>query len=211
MTVLVAGNSGVNILKSGATKKQSLSDANSTVNKGLYDAALLEIVDPDLVVGNIKNGVTIFGKLGTLASTLSQDIVGIAQSGLIGNASALTFWYYEISLASLASVTLSTLTQVYNAASFAVAVGVCVGAIPGGGDVYLRLYMAGVLVATSGNLNNTYDTLVIGTRALSGNQTCYVEVYNADGVARTIRLPGGAYGSGQQAGGAIGVGSIKVI
>ncbi len=71
--------------------------------------------------------------------------------------------------------------------------------------------MAGVLVATSGNLNNTYDTLVIGTRALSGNQTCYVEVYNADGVARTIRLPGGAYGSGQQAGGAIGVGSIKVI
>ncbi len=209
MTVLVAGNSGVNILKSGATKKQSLSDANSTVNKGLYDAALLEIVDPDLVVGNIKNGVTIFGKLGTLASTLSQDIVVIAPGSLISTASAVIFWYYEAVLASHASFTMATLTQVYDAVSMAVAVGVCLGICNQNASV-LRLYMAGVLVATSGTLNGTYDTPIIGTKALSGNQTCYVEVYNTGGVNATVRLPGGVWGSGQPSGGGIGVGSIKL-
>ncbi len=66
MTVLIAGHSGSNALKSGATVKQSLSASSVTVARGLYDAAALNVVDTDLAVANIKTGVTIFGVLGTL-------------------------------------------------------------------------------------------------------------------------------------------------
>ncbi len=191
--------------------KQTISDANDTVNQGVYDATTLHAVDADLAAGNIKSGITIFGILGTLpGGTLSQDITGAALSSLIGNNSSVIFWYYETSLAAGASVTLVTLTQSYDANSMAVAAGVCLGAVAGGGDVDLRLYMGGVLVAQSGGLNGTYDTSIIGTRALSGSQTCHVDLYNNDSGAKTVRLPGGIGGSGSPAGGGMGVGSIKL-
>lgn len=55
---------GVDI--NGVQVKQNLNAANSTVNKGVYDATLLETVDPDLANGNIKNAINIFGKVGTV-------------------------------------------------------------------------------------------------------------------------------------------------
>lgn len=46
-------------------KKLSLDPSTDTVNAGYYSSATLSAVDTDLAPGNIKGGVTIFGKLGT--------------------------------------------------------------------------------------------------------------------------------------------------
>jgi hypothetical protein len=43
----------------------TLNAANDTVAAGYYEATTLSAVDTDLVVGNIKHGVNIFGKVGT--------------------------------------------------------------------------------------------------------------------------------------------------
>lgn len=71
----------------GVQVKQSLSDANSTVNKGVYEATLLETVDVDLAVGNIKTGITIFGKVGTLPAGGTETIVLLSNATLAGGAS----------------------------------------------------------------------------------------------------------------------------
>ena len=50
--------------KTGTLATQTLNPANETVNAGYYAATTLSAVDGDLVTGNIKNGVTIFGVAG---------------------------------------------------------------------------------------------------------------------------------------------------
>ena len=49
----------------GDITTQTLSDLNDTVAAGYYAATTLSTVDTDLAVGNIKEGVVIFGKTGT--------------------------------------------------------------------------------------------------------------------------------------------------
>lgn len=49
-------------------KKQTLTPASDTVNAGYYSSTTLSAVDTNLSTGNIKSGVTIFGKLGTYAA-----------------------------------------------------------------------------------------------------------------------------------------------
>ena len=48
--------------------RQTLSSSTDAVNAGYYSATWLSVVDPNLAVGNIKSGVSIFGKVGTLSS-----------------------------------------------------------------------------------------------------------------------------------------------
>ncbi len=57
------------------TGTKSLSNVNSTVDAGYYEATTLETVDTDLVVTKIKAGVTIFGKLGTYETVITGDAV----------------------------------------------------------------------------------------------------------------------------------------
>lgn len=64
--VAISGVDKQGVAVNGVQVKQALSDANSTVNKGVYEATLLETVDVDLAVGNILIGVNIFGKDGTV-------------------------------------------------------------------------------------------------------------------------------------------------
>ncbi len=52
-------------------ERKTLDPANDTVAAGYYAATTLHAVDADLASGNIKSGVTIFGKAG--ADTV-QDI-----------------------------------------------------------------------------------------------------------------------------------------
>ena len=58
---------------SGTMPTQILSDANDTVNAGYYAGTTLSAMDADLAVGNIKSGVTIFGKAGTFAGGAVPD------------------------------------------------------------------------------------------------------------------------------------------
>lgn len=55
----------------GVQVKQALDAANEIVNKGVYDPTTLSAVDADLAVGNIKDTVNIFGKVGTLAAGIT--------------------------------------------------------------------------------------------------------------------------------------------
>ncbi len=86
MTTLINGDAKVNTLINGATKKGALDPANSTVNKGLYDATLLETVDPDLAVGNIKSAINIFGKVGTLPAGGVETIEKYADAAIADSA-----------------------------------------------------------------------------------------------------------------------------
>ena len=70
----------------GVQVKQALSPANSTVNKGVYDATLLETVDADLTAGNIKSGVTIFGKAGTVIPGGTETIEKYADATIANDA-----------------------------------------------------------------------------------------------------------------------------
>lgn len=51
-------------IKVGTMDARTLSPDNENVLEGFYEATLLSTVDVDLVTGNIKAGVTIFGKAG---------------------------------------------------------------------------------------------------------------------------------------------------
>ena len=53
----------------GSIATQTLSPANDTVDAGYYAATTLSTVDADLATGNIKDGVYIFGVLGTYIAT----------------------------------------------------------------------------------------------------------------------------------------------
>lgn len=64
----------------GTLSPQSLSDANTTVNAGYYEATTLKAVDADLTASNIKSGVTIFGTNGTSTSGGSTAVVKTGQT-----------------------------------------------------------------------------------------------------------------------------------
>jgi hypothetical protein len=55
----------VNGSKITGTGTKTITNASTTVAAGYYAATTLEAIDTDLVAGNIKLGVTIFGILGT--------------------------------------------------------------------------------------------------------------------------------------------------
>ena len=55
-------------VKTGTIPTRTLSAENETIAAGYYAATTLSAVDTDLTVGNIKTGITIFGKLGTFTT-----------------------------------------------------------------------------------------------------------------------------------------------
>ncbi|MDO8806668.1 MAG: hypothetical protein Q7R35_19820 [Elusimicrobiota bacterium] len=56
--------------------KQTLSPSTDTVNAGYYSPTALHVVDANLAAGNIKNGVTIFGIMGTYIAPPSTPTAG---------------------------------------------------------------------------------------------------------------------------------------
>ena len=68
--IISGKTAGVNgAIITGTLATQTLDPANDTVLAGVYVSTTLSLVDPDLAVGNIKTGVTIFGKAGTYAGS----------------------------------------------------------------------------------------------------------------------------------------------
>lgn len=70
---------GVQVLK-------TLNPANETVEKGVYGETTLSAVDADLAASNIKDGVTIFGKLGTVLSGGTETIEKYADATIAADA-----------------------------------------------------------------------------------------------------------------------------
>ncbi len=63
---------------------QTLSAANDTVAQGFYAATTLSAVDTDLAAANIKDDVTIFGKIGTFSHTTTPITASTVKTGLVG-------------------------------------------------------------------------------------------------------------------------------
>lgn len=62
--------------QTGSIATQTLSDTSATVSAGYYAATTLIAVDADLVTGNIKSGVTMFGVVGSAASGVPKTGAG---------------------------------------------------------------------------------------------------------------------------------------
>ena len=185
---------------------REIAAASDIYNRGYHkgNPGGLDAVDTDLAGGNIKEGVTIFGKLGTYAGeALAEDVVGSAVTLLNGNSSG-GFRYFHEAIPQFATELIATKDLTFDAASMAVAVGYTTGMAFG--NMKLQLIMGGVQVAESAEMDNSVNWIVVGTRALSGLQTCLVQIYNYAS-ANDVRLAGNL--SGEDCAGGIGIGSIK--
>ncbi len=197
--------------KTGTMPTVTLDPINDIVAAGYYAATTLHDVDGNLAVGNIKSGVTIFGFLGTLSSTLAEDIVASSITALTGAAGLTTMYYLSQAVGSGAGVDLVSNTSIFDANSMAVAVGYVYCWCGVANAIKVRLYMDGVQVAESAYLTGSpaANIIVVGTKALSGSKICKVTAWNYAVGSQNIALCA-AIVSGAIIACGIGVGSIKV-
>lgn len=145
-------------------------------------AASLTAVDGDLVAGNIADGVTIFGVLGTLAATLTAE----AQSGTKAtytpdSYSAATGYKAIKDIAGESDIDpFITKTDTFTAGSKAVAAFVGNVAAETPSVLKARLWMDGVQVAESAYIAAGGGTQValLGDRSLSGSTIVKATVHN---------------------------------
>ncbi len=172
------------------------------------DPGGLDAVDTDLAAGNIADGVTILGKLGTLAAgSLAEDTSG---SGFTSKTCTTSGAYYGTqAVAAGADYDMATCTPTFDASSIAVAVGSVPSNYTGPGYIKVSVYMGGVQVTESAYYGPAWTQgIVIGFRALSGAQVCKVTAHNYDGSSRNILGP--ATNNGNTTVWSIGVGSVKL-
>lgn len=144
------------------------------------------------------------------AGSLAEDIIDTGFTTVRANANASGRGLAN-AVAAGADLDLISTTNTYDADSRTVAVGVFpLGWGAGGLCHKLRLYMGGAQVTESGWIaGSPYNYSVIGTRALSGSQTCKMSVHNYDGSSQTIHRVS-SVNIGDVLGTFIGVGSIKL-
>ncbi|MBA7494201.1 hypothetical protein ES702_04774 [subsurface metagenome] len=176
---------------------QTLSPDSETVPAGYYEATTLSAVDADLAAANIKNGITIFGIVGTLPATLAEDLKAIYQSAITSTTSGFSWYYREYLIAAAGDYTIVTQTPTFDADSMAVGAVISFlydNAVSG--DLKLQFHMGGVQVAESPVIDDSWNTIqtLIATRALAGAQVCKLAVHNYSGGNRNIRVMGLANG-----------------
>lgn len=148
-----------------------------------------EITDTEIAAAN-KDGAAGTASMRTLGAgaqqaaagshthTLTDDVLGEGKSGngpsQVTESHGISYRYF----ASDSEVTLATVTPTFAAGSRAVGVAVAkgsaVGPAPWG---ELRLYMGGVLVASTSIPNGDGLNTAKGTRALSGAQACEARLF----------------------------------
>lgn len=202
-TVLITGNG-----------TQTLNPANENVPAGYYAATTLSAVDGDLAPGNIADGVTIFGFLGTFAGgPLSEDIIDIDLGANAGFDLHTTGGVHDDFVGGESNDTINSLTQVYDPNSMAVAVGFVRGNAEEANSLKAQLIMDGVQVAEGSFFGiigtNISVTILIGTRALSGSKTVVLQMHNYDVSAVNRYFYAGKIGSQLDDCG-LGVGSVKI-
>ena len=189
---------------------QTLNAANENVAAGYYAATTLSAVDGDLAVGNIKDGVTIFGFLGTFDPALAEDELGEGISVHQTDADDAPGHHIVVVVNSETEVVMATCTPTFTAGCLAVAVSMGYWQAIGSNSMRQRLYMGGVLVATGIITDNAMDILV-ATRALTGAQVCKAVLYNTHGVDNTDNYIWGPDANGKDVMFGIGVGSVKTV
>lgn len=144
------------------------------------------------------------------ACVLSEDLTAKAMNTTALDNSA-SGYNWTVSVTASSEVLLATTTPNFDANSMAVGVAwASVEGVSGAvGSLVIRLYLGGVLVASSSIISDASENYsAVGTRALSGAQECKCVMGNPSGTNRSIRFWGENAISEVAAG--IGVGSIKV-
>ncbi len=192
--------------KTGTLATVTLNPAANAYPAGYHVGdASLTAVDGDLVAGNIADGVTIFGVLGTfVGGALVEDITGYAGTPDIGTTAGT--YQRQDSLGTGVNLTFGTKALTFAAGSRAVAVG-WTNSDCAGSQMKLQLIMGGVQVAESAFIDTSENWIVVGTRALVGLQTCLVRVHNYHVDTKIVYRAG--RGNGDVVASGIGVGSIK--
>ena len=213
MTVSINGIDKQGVALNGVQVLQTLSTANDTVSKGVYAATTLSAVDTDLAVGNIKSGVTIFGKAGTFAGGPIVDDIEAAQVTALTATQAGTYFVHYYLLADAEEYEVATKTQSYSANSRAVAVGFMHGSQQFAGNMTAKLYMDGVQMAESGQLvaagSGSSPHMLTGIKALSGSKICKIIVKNTRAGTNFVYIASGPI-SGSVAAAGVAIGSVKL-
>ncbi len=197
--------------KTGTMPTVAILDNNPAYPAGYHaGAASLAAVDAHLAVGNIKNGVSIFGVAGTYAQTLAEDIEGYGVCASLVDTSG-TFYCYAWIASGYQEITLATKTQTYGATSLAFAAGfACIGGRP---EFVLRLYMGGVLLqseATGPYDNVARNHVLKDFKSLSGSQECKLTLYNNASASNSATCFYNYNATGAYAA-AIAAGSVKLV
>ncbi|GAI92356.1 unnamed protein product [marine sediment metagenome] len=187
---------------------------NDNYDKGYHEGnpGGLDAVDTDLAPGNIADGITIFGVLGTLAAgALAEDVTGSAVSA-VSEDSGTNNANRQKSTTIVADSDLDVASKIstFDANSIAVAVATIYGCTNALEKVKFHLYMDGVQVAESAYLGTTNyaEYVVVGTAALSGAKICKAALHNYDALDKVWCWA--AYSIANLLPAAIGVGSIKL-
>ena len=167
-------------IKEGTIPTVAISAGSDTYPTGYHagDAGGLDAIDTDFVVSNIKDGVTMFGKLGTYSQTITHDDqdndVALPLSSYTINTqntsygSKVTNWYFHTLTVTLAQASV-------------------VHATTGGAYMYgdlsgnLYLYIDGTFQGSDSvpNPDRFYPLQVIGNKACaSGDRTIQGRMYS---------------------------------
>jgi hypothetical protein len=172
--------------------------------------------DADLVAGNIKSGVNIFGVDGTLSSgAATHDIEGSALGTLACNSNTWAMYYKLQSPDPGSDTVLATLTQVY-AASVVEAYGFCLMRINAANSWKIRLYIDGVQVAENAYIASLSTLFILeeikgyGTVA-AGSKVVSVCAHNYSIVSNQLYICGRTNTSGCLSVAGVFAGSVKVV
>ncbi len=170
---------------------RKLAAGNDTYQRGFHkgNPSGLDAVDADLAVGNIADGVTIFGKLGTYTGgALVEDLVAKAEGTI--NDTESGGYRAKMLITTGQDYTVATTTPTFAAGSLAAGVGCCPNRTSTGTVMKLRLYMGGVQVAESAYYSTSGDFfMLVATRALSGAQEIKTVLHNYTGTSQWATIP----------------------
>lgn len=173
----------------------------------------LDAVDAQLAAANIKEGITIFGFLGTFAGgALAEDTVG---SDTENNTCATAGAFHGNcgTPGADGEADIASVTKTFNDPSFAVGSAFCeVASDPTQLDFCkLRCYIDGVQVGESVFFDSTIgeNYIAVGTKDVSGDIDIIIKatLHNYGGAQYFRRAA--SFGTGGEAGGGVAVGAIK--
>ena len=146
----------------------------------------LPAIDADLAAGNIKDGVTIFGTLGTFINTLNDEDLGIQYSTIhTGTFSTIYRRVTGYDIAGSTAVTVNTKTATYETNALVLAISVFVCSAEDASSLKLQLHMDGVQIAESGFISTTTTRYTLtGSRSMSGSKVVETKVENYNVAAR---------------------------